>query len=240
MITIEQIKILANKHQTTELNIKREYFQHVFLSYFYQQPQTSAIYFKGGTALRIFYQSPRFSEDLDFSSTIKDKSQIEQALLQTIYEVGKEAVKTELQEAKTTGGGYLANISFSNFGQAIEVLVQISFRETRRVGEVITVISDFIPPYSVVGLAQNQLVAEKIQALISRQKPRDFYDLYFLLRANLLPTSQKSILPKVLKLLKKMDINFEHELKQFLPKNHWALIRDFKLVLEREIQKFIL
>lgn len=237
MITAQQIRVLANKHQTTELNIKREYFQHVFLSYFYQQPQTSAIYFKGGTALRIFYQSPRFSEDLDLSSTIKDKSQIEQALLQTIYEVSKEAVEIELKEAKTTSGGYLATI---NFNQAIEVLLQISLRETKKTGEVITVISDFVPPYSVVGLAQKQLVDEKIRALITRQKPRDFYDLYFILRANLLPPSQKSILPKVLKLLREVDINFEQELKLFLPKNHWAIIRDFKVALEREVKKSIL
>lgn len=34
---------------------------------FYQEKEAEAILFKGGTALRLIYQSPRFSEDLDFS-----------------------------------------------------------------------------------------------------------------------------------------------------------------------------
>lgn len=89
------------------------------------------------------------------------------------------------------------------------------------------------------GLEQNQLIDEKIQALLTRKKPRDFYDLYFILRANLLPSQKKSVLPQALKALGSTDINFEKELKQFLPKIHWAIIRDFKNTLEREIQKFL-
>ncbi len=55
MITVEAIRALAAKLQTTELNVRREYCQHLFLSYFYQQSLTDQVYFKGGTALRIIY-----------------------------------------------------------------------------------------------------------------------------------------------------------------------------------------
>lgn len=72
MIADHVLKSLATKFQTTELNVRREYCQHLFLSYFYQQPLTDHIYFKGGTALRTLYNSPRFSEDLDFSASITD------------------------------------------------------------------------------------------------------------------------------------------------------------------------
>ena len=48
MITNQALQSLAAKLQTTELNLRREYFQHLFLSYFYQQPGTDQIYFKGG------------------------------------------------------------------------------------------------------------------------------------------------------------------------------------------------
>lgn len=61
MISEEEIQRLASKYQTSEGNIRREYFQHLFLSYFYQQPKAADIFFKGGTALRLLYQSPRFS-----------------------------------------------------------------------------------------------------------------------------------------------------------------------------------
>lgn len=65
----------------------REYFQHLFLSYFYRQEQTDKMYFKGGTALRFLYKSPRFSEDLDFSSAHHDISGIENAVMNTIVDI---------------------------------------------------------------------------------------------------------------------------------------------------------
>ena len=48
MISEEFITDLANKYQTNGLNIRREYFQYLFLYYFYQQPKAASIYFKGG------------------------------------------------------------------------------------------------------------------------------------------------------------------------------------------------
>src|SRR3989338_7514835 len=77
MLTPDKLRELAVKKQTTELNIRREYVQHIFLSYFYQQQQSENIFFKGGTALRLIYNSPRFSQDLDFSTPIADISNIE-------------------------------------------------------------------------------------------------------------------------------------------------------------------
>jgi hypothetical protein len=96
-----------------------------------------------------------------------------------------------------------------------------------------------VPPYTIVGLSTKQLVEEKMQALLIRQKPRDFWDIYFILRKNLLPPNEKSILYKILGVLKTVDINFDKELKQFLPKSHWQIIRNFKDNLEREIGSLI-
>lgn len=239
MITQEQITLLAKKHQTTELNIRREYFQHIFLSYFYQQPQTDVIYFKGGTALRIIYQSPRFSEDLDFSTTLSDTKLIEEAIMQTLVMMEKEGIQTALGEAKQTSGGYLASIACEAFEQSAAILLQISLRDGDKKGEVVTIANDFIPPYIITQLAQKQLVAEKIQALLTRKKPRDFYDLYFLLRANLLSAEKKDILAQALQTLRAVKTNFETELKQFLPKSQWAIIRNFHQSLEREIERYL-
>src|SRR3990167_5357403 len=108
MLSQDQIKNIANKYQTTELNVKREYFQHLFLSYFYQQPEVDRIYFKGGTALRIIYNSARFSEDLDFSSSYTGVEEIEKALESTLNQIEKEGIEVDLEEAKTTSGGFLS------------------------------------------------------------------------------------------------------------------------------------
>lgn len=236
MISRDQIKILSNKHQTNELNIRREYFQHLFLSYFYQQSQAGSIYFKGGTALRMVYKSPRFSEDLDFSTSFSGTEEIEEVITNTLVEVEKENVAVRIIEAKETQGGYLGTISFED---GIDLQLQISLRIRKQSGEMVIISNDFIPPYTVVTLAQSKLVEEKMAALFDRKKPRDFYDLYFMLRANLIPQGKRGLLIKAKEILRTTNINFEVELKQFLPKTHWAIIRDFKTTLEREINRFI-
>src|SRR3989338_8739659 len=68
MITTDALDKLANQYQMSVFpNVVREYFQHVFLAKLYTLPGADKLQFKGGTALRIIYGSPRFSEDLDFS-----------------------------------------------------------------------------------------------------------------------------------------------------------------------------
>lgn len=239
MISQASIQSLAQKLQSTELNIQREYIQHLFLSYFYQQSGTDKIYFKGGTALRIIYKSPRFSEDLDFSSSATTINKIEDILINTVREIEREGIKTDIKESKKTSGGYLANIRFQLTNQEVAIKLEVSQRKEVNKGEVVTIVSDFMPPYTLIALSQNQLVAEKIQALLSRQKARDFYDLYYMLRANLLPTKEKDVLKKVLVVVHKAHIHFENELKLFLPRSHWAVMKHFEDALEQEIVRAI-
>ena len=67
-ITEQTLEKLEKRYQTGLFpNIVREYFQHVFLAELYKLPSAEKMLFKGGTALRIVYGSPRFSEDLGFS-----------------------------------------------------------------------------------------------------------------------------------------------------------------------------
>lgn len=240
MITREALLILAKKYQTEEVNIWREYFQHLFLFYFYRQEHTDKIYFKGGTALRLVYQSPRFSEDLDFGSSLKDVKKIEQAVIAALAEIEREGVGTELEHATATTGGYLAIIRFKNNGGSIAIELDISLRNgKKKKGEITTIVNDFIPPYTITQLSLTQMVEEKIVALLSRKKPRDFYDFYFILRANLFPEKQKDILQKILKAFKTTSTSLDKELKRFLPKSHWPVIRDFSATFERELKRFL-
>ena len=239
MISASVIKNLANKLQTTELNIRREYVQHLFLNYFYQQKAADKVYFKGGTALRIIFQSPRFSEDLDFSANKTTINEIEDILLQTVREIEREGINVNLKESKRTSGGYLAILDFLLNGQEVAIQLEISQRKGKNSCEIKTIVNDFIPPYTLVALSQSQLVAEKIQALLTRKKARDFYDFYFILRANLLPVSEKSVLKQVLVIINKINIRFEPELKIFLTKSHWPIIRNFKATLTQEVKRHI-
>lgn len=238
MISPYALTELAKKCRTTELNMRREYIQHLFLSYFYKQPQADTILFKGGTALRVVFASPRFSEDLDFSATLSDTVETEEAMLATLKEIEREGIGTEILESKETSGGYLSDISFRLRQEQVRILLQFSKRKSGDRGEVITITNEFVPPYTLVMLDRRQLVTEKIQALLTRSKPRDFYDLYFMIRANLLQKQDKQMLTQVKKTLHSTNINFEQELKQFLPNSHWPIIRNLAISLDREIDRF--
>src|SRR3989338_3631770 len=101
MITQDAIKKLATQYRTSEFpNIVREYFQHLFLSQLYRLENSDNILFKGGTALRIIYGSPRFSEDLDFSifrvEQYSQKEFIEDLFAAVLMEIEKAGIKVEL------------------------------------------------------------------------------------------------------------------------------------------------
>jgi predicted nucleotidyltransferase component of viral defense system len=49
--------------------VVREYWELIILKGLYESPQGRYLIFKGGTALWLAYDSPRFFEHLDFSLT---------------------------------------------------------------------------------------------------------------------------------------------------------------------------
>lgn len=157
MISNDTIKKISTKYQTSPLNVRREYMQHLFLSYFYQQPQSKEIFFKGGTALRIVYKSPRFSEDLDFGSTLHDIAEIETAMLKTLDALNYEGIKSRIVESKETSGGYLAIVDFDLAGEPVRLRFEASFREDQLQGEAQQISNDFIPPYLINVLDKNAL-----------------------------------------------------------------------------------
>ena len=74
-------------------------------------------------------------------------------------------------------------------------------------------------------------------ALIERKKPRDFYDLYIMMRKGMLSQDQKKKLAKTKELIisEAKKINFKNELGTFLPIDQQGIIRDFSATLEREL-----
>ena len=240
MITAKAIQKLATQHQTTALNVAREYCQHLFLSAFYQRNAAGRVLFKGGTALRVIYGSPRFSEDLDFSGFEIRKPAIEELITDTLSAVERVGVSLEIEEAKATSGGYLGIIHHQFGGYHVEIRLEISLRDRAAVKpETALIAGDFLPAYTLLHLPQGLLVEEKLNALFGRSKPRDFYDLYFILRKGLLPPNSRHLLKDALARLKQARSESLHELRLFLPRNHQAIVKDFRATLERELRRYL-
>ena len=237
MILTDELKKIAKKQQTSFLNIGRDYLQALFLTAFYQQKEAAAFFFKGGTALHLLYQSPRFSEDLDFSAHAFDCWTFENLLENALSILEKNGLKTDLVESKKTTGGCLAIFS----GQVGEILIsvktEVSLRKPKETrGEMVLLRTDFLPLANILTLEKELLVKEKINALLTRKKARDFFDAYFILRKgwkiNLSQAEQK-ILMKKIELLGQKEL--AKDLKEFLPKSFWPIILDLPKVLKSEL-----
>ncbi len=236
MIDKNYLQTIAIKNQTTFDNIAREYLQQLFLSIFYQLPGSEKFLFKGGTALRLIFRSPRFSEDIDFSVT-GEISTFENILIDVLEELKKNDIDCQLITAEKTTGGYIAKISAKLYDQKFTILFNLSERRKKTdKGERNTITGDYFPAFPVSILEKKSLINEKIEALLIRSKPRDFFDLYFILRSNLLSTAGKGILKKVIPVLQKTKLDFNRELKVFLPKSYWPVIKDLKRLLMNEIE----
>ena len=248
MISQETIQKLATKYQTSEFpNIIREYFQHLFLSQLYVIENAGNILFKGGTALRIIYGSPRFSEDLDFSifgiEPHRQRDFIEDiftAVLARIEEIG---IKVELgPKSGSTAEGYYGDATFQiHEYPPVGVSINISSRNGHEIkGEVDSIASEFVPTYNIFHLSQTEIINEKVfGALLQRKKARDFYDLYFIMRKGLLTNEQKEKLNEIKAqiILKTEEIDFKTELGVLLPQDQQAIIKDFKTVLLSELKR---
>lgn len=240
MIDIKELERIQGVFQTTLETVIREYAQHLFLSLFYEKKQAFPILFKGGTALRFAYKSSRFSEDLDFSSVEMKVNKIEEIILDVLLDLSRQRVRVEIKDSKATTGGYLANLAVFVEDRRASIAIQISFRDKGRLTpDVINITNEYIPTYVANLLPATVLVGEKIQAALTRSKPRDFYDVYFLLRAGLVKGKDIQKLQKIREILKQRDIDFKKELTLFLPASMKRLVSRFPDPLLAELDRFV-
>ena len=242
MIDAKQIRELADRYQTPADNIVREYFQHLFLSHLYRQKDADHLLFKGGTALRIIWQSPRFSEDMDFTGTHANIRAIESVLERTLVGVEGEGIHVKIDEAKKTSGGYFSILQFEGEGNQGEIQLEVSLRPAGRAkGDMALIPSEFLPPFTLIHLDEKTLVDEKVGALLTRAKPRDFYDLYFILRSRLafkeVFQKDKGLKAKLMEAMNKTKLDAKSELKRFLPASQHGLLKNFKVTLSAEIER---
>lgn len=240
MITREAIIETAVRFHTNDINIAREYIQHIFLKSFYALPKSEYVLFKGGTALRIVFESPRFSEDLDYSAFDILRDEIENLFFGTLSELERSNIHVELHnKSGGTSGGYYGEAVFRLYEHTIVFSINVVIREGEPLpkGEYRLIHRDFAPNYSLLILPQEILVREKIQALMTRAKPRDYYDLYFMLRSGMIQPNDRPLLKDILIQVDQTDLDFKKELSVFLPTDHQSIIRDFKTTLISEIKR---
>ena len=183
MIEENILKNLANKFQIDTITILREYIHLTFLKNLYSLKQSEEVLFKGGTLIHLILNSPRFSEDLDFTVTL-EKKELEKMAKRATYLSSKEIPNLKIERIESTKMSYGARLLYrDNLKYPITIKLDFSLRE-KPLTKVSTIMETAFPIsyYPVImHLDYEEVFAEKIRAMLTRGKGRDLFDIYFLL-----------------------------------------------------------
>ncbi|MCG2725675.1 MAG: nucleotidyl transferase AbiEii/AbiGii toxin family protein, partial [Elusimicrobia bacterium] len=236
MITIEQLKKLAKERGINETVIYREYIQLLFLSEFYKEKLSSKVFFKGGTALHLIFQMDRFSEDLDFTVGYDLKDFYD--FIFVFFKKMSKIADVKFKERKTlTGKTFLMTAEPGVLPYKTFVKLDFSFRESVFKPEK-SILKTFYPVLFtsfVHNLSKDEILAEKIRAVITRTKGRDLYDIWFLLNRGAL--MDKDLINKKLEYYDLKEISKGDILKKiekFSKKDFILDLRPFVSVGKRE------
>ncbi len=166
--------------------VEKDYFQHMVLSALSRE-MASILVFKGGTALQKAGIISRFSEDLDFTARgVVRSERLVQIAVNVIRNYNYHAdIDNVLNDERTTGFRLrIEGPLFRNNRGICTIRIEVSKRET--------VVMDperkeFSPPYVDILpyvmdiMHEEEMLAEKVRAIYTRQKSRDLYDLHRLL-----------------------------------------------------------
>jgi len=164
--------------------LELDYIQSVFLRHVYAKHE--GIVFKGGTSLRLAHGLNRFSEDLDFNIVEGDPKRILETAIKGMERTGIPAKIGSFQDRKNV---YLAILKYQGplySGTHIsEGSLEVEFSKNTVILEPvwITIICPYpdVGTYTVRSMALDEILSEKIRSLKQRRKPRDLYDVWYIL-----------------------------------------------------------
>lgn len=196
---------------------------------------TKQFYFTGGTVLSQFYLQHRVSEDLDFFSE-NEYNQV--TLVKEIAEIAKKAGITKIEQQNLRGQDvfYL----FLTPGEMLKIdFAYFPFEHSGKFGK-----------YKALRYSSlEDIVTNKVQALLSRKRSRDYLDLYL---------GMEKLGWKAADLQKKYRLKFDVELHhdqlatafanvsdsqdlpRFLGEYNWKDVEDYFLGLARSLGKDLL
>lgn len=200
--------------------VVREEFELSVLKTLCESRIGDSLVFKGGTALRLAYGSPRFSDDLDFSVIGPIPEEDFQKACQAAARNIPEAVLVEaLSKHFTLFALFQFRIPYIRrpFPTKIEISVRKESWKQDRDYDLKLLSSDVTNITVLAWVATlERMERDKRKALEARRQPRDLYDLWFIsqkLGRDLEP-DLKGIPPAVLR----------RELRKYLPRSHWRLV----------------
>lgn len=181
MLTEEEIKKYAYMRRLKLIDhIWKDYLQDVLLFLLYRK--MPKLVFSGGTCIWKALKGDRFSEDIDayafpIPKDITDYLKKEFALL---------GVNCNIQKKKTTKNMLFLKFALSFPAHHREIILSLEILSDKpKKTERLTLYSPYpdIPPFEIIILSAEEMLANKVSAVYKRNRARDVHDIYLLLKA---------------------------------------------------------
>jgi predicted nucleotidyltransferase component of viral defense system len=171
--------------------ILREYLQILILKELYRLPEGRKLFFTGGTYLRLIHHIRRSSEDLDFNAQAINETKFKSMLHKVEMALKQEGLDVKIK-FRHWGKILVAELIFPT----IEKFYAITSSYTAKEGIVIKievnrpqweitaetlVVSGFGYLYPVICTEKGALFADKIDALLNKNRARHLFDIIFML-----------------------------------------------------------
>jgi predicted nucleotidyltransferase component of viral defense system len=213
--SIAEQKVRELKIDKTQ--VVREYWELIVLKGLYESLFGRYLIFKGETALRLTFGSPRFSEDLDFSLTkdvLKGKFS---PFIEKMITPFPEMALTDLEEKYYT---YLAEIKVTQnyLPFPFRIKIEISKREIKGYQWELKLLGSPATVVQVMGQVATlkQIYKDKLACLKGRAKPKDLFDLWYI--------SQKLNIPYTAQKISLNKTEVVRDLRKYLPSDFWSAI----------------
>lgn len=199
--------------------VVREFWELAVLDVLVGAEVGNRLVFEGGTALRLAYGSPRFSDDLDFSITGVVSYREFTSAVQQVARRYPELELTDLAEKRRT---LLAEFRVRDpaLERPVRQVVEVSRRTPGSLDNELRLLTSPCSPLRVLALVATPgaIWQEKLACLKSRKAPRDLFDLWFLgsILSRSLPDDVPKFDPRVLR----------RDLRMLLPRRFYPVVEE--------------
>jgi len=178
MVTKAELVSIARKQKLPLGMIEKDFVLTLVLREIYNSQFKNTLVFKGGTALHKLYLHKRLSVDLDFTALGEFDIDVFRNIL-LIKEINSEIRKIRAFENSVSID--LKYISLLNYPDSIKIDISLRENPLLELKEV-AVHSPYFPDFPVLTFQIEEIASEKMRALIQRKRPRDYLDMWLLLK----------------------------------------------------------
>ena len=201
--------------------IVREEYEMIILKHLFESELGSLFVFKGGTALRLAYGSPRFSEDLDFSVLADFSREKLDRLLKGMASQNEALKIIDLTQKYYTYFGLL-HVKEVFMNQAFSIKFEASIRPVsleKNIDYNLMALSSRVTNLTVLAQVESLEQIEKEKKTIEPLRVRDIFDLWFI--------GQKLGKPVEMDFNKSKSQKVRSELFKFLPEKDKRLLEEW-------------